>query len=159
MFGTAGIAVKLGIAAVIAAILVGAGFWGCYHFEYIPEHDAYTKFVAQTAQIGKDQAAQVKLIDAQHAKELNDANQNTVDTATAIADYWKSHPVVRVRYTSSGCSAVPEATGHTQSANGAATGDYASAYLSEYSPESTEQVANRLYRLQKLLIKYGVTVQ
>jgi len=54
---------------------------------------------------------------------------------------------------------VPGPNDNTSSTNDSATSDNATTYISQYSPYDTEIVANRLDKLQKLLIKDGVTVE
>ena len=57
MFNALGIYARLAIVGAGAAVLIGCGFWGCYHFIYVPEHDAYVSFVASTKKVGEDQIA------------------------------------------------------------------------------------------------------
>ena len=75
----------------------------------------------------------------------------------AVHKYYHDNPVIRVRYAS--CSTLPKASGDTQKPDAAPATGNVEAYLSEYSPESTEEIAHRLDQLQKLLIKDGVTIR
>jgi len=143
--------IKLGI---VAAIVVAVYFFG-HHQGYQPEHDKFTTFKASVAEAGSLAAAQAKQLDAQHEKELQDAQTNTLNTATAITDYYKSHPVIRVYHDRSGGCSLSKTDSNSSKSDEAST----AGYVSPYSPESTEQVANQLDQLQKLLIKDGVTVQ
>ena len=159
MFGITGLSARIAVLGIVSAILFGIGYYACYRISYLPERDAYTKFVAQTEQIGKTQAEQAKLIDEQHQKEIQDAEKNTVEAVNSIAEYYKLHPSIRVQYTSSGCSTMPEAASNSESTDAASTAGLPASYISPYDPERTEQIANQLDQLQKLLISYGVTVQ
>ena len=155
MFGITGLSARIAVLGIVSAILFGIGYYACYHISYLPERDAYTKFVAQTEQIGKDQSKITDATNLENERKLKNAEKNTVDTAIAIADYWKHHPVIRVRYTSSGGCTLSKATGNPENTDGTAS----IGYVSAFSQADTEQVANRLDQLQKLLIRYGVTVQ
>jgi len=80
MFGITGLSARIAVLGIVSAILFGIGYYACYRISYLPERDAYTKFVAQTEQIGKDQAEQVKLKEAADklTKEKYDEQQKAM---------------------------------------------------------------------------------
>jgi len=135
------------IAAAVLIIFLGAG--------WAHEHDKRIVFEAQVEQAGKDAAKHTAEINAKHREEMQNAEQNTIIATNSISDWYRAHPVVRVRYTNTGCSTVPgTANNPTIPDDTAPTG-----YVSPYSPEDTEQVANRLDQLQKLLRADGVRIE
>jgi len=119
----------------------------------------YDSFVAQTKTIGEQAAKAAKKLDEEHAKEMKNAEQNTVYATNSIDAYYRAHPAVRVLHSDSGCSPDPKTTDHPKSTDGTPPGTDASAYLSEYNPQVVEQIASRLDQLQKLLMADGVAVQ
>ena len=135
------------IAAAVLIISLGAG--------WAHEHDKRIVFKAQVEQAGKDAAKHTAEIDAKHLEEMKNAEQNTIIATNSIADWYRAHPAVRVRYANTNCSAVPS----TDNNPGIPDDSTASGYVSPYSPESTEQVASRLDQLQKLLRADGVRVE
>jgi len=117
------------------------------------EHDKRITYQAKVEQAGADALAHTEKTNAKHREEMQNAEQNTIIATNSIADWYRAHPVVRVRYT--GCSTVPS----TDNNPGIPDDSTASGYASPYSPESTEQVASRLDQLQKLLRADGVKVE
>ena len=135
------------IAAAVLIISLGAG--------WAHEHDKRIVFKAQVEQAGKDAAKHTAEIDAKHREEMQNAEQNTIIATNSIADWYRAHPAVRVRYANTDCSAVPSIDNNPSVPDDST----ASGYVSPYSPESTEQVASRLDQLQKLLRADGVRVE
>ena len=135
------------IAAIVLIVFLGAG--------WAHEHDKRIVFEAQVEQAGKDAAKHTAETDAKHREEMQNAEQNTIIATNSIADWYRAHPAVRVRYANTNCSAVPS----TDNNPGIPDDSTASGYVSPYSPESTEQVASRLDQLQKLLRADGVRVE
>ena len=117
------------------------------------EHDKRITYQAKVEQAGADALAHTEKTNAKHREEMQNAEQNTIIATNSIADWYRAHPVVRVRYT--GCSTVPS----TDNNPGIPDDSTASGYASPYSPEDTEQVASRLDQLQKLLRADGVKVE
>lgn len=140
------------ILAGFAVLLVLVG--GAYYRGWSSQHDVYIAYKARVAQTASIQAAETAKIDAYHQKELEDATHNTQIATDSISAWYKSHPV-RVLLPSACASGVSTASSNTQGAD-----DYAPIeYASPYRPDDTEQVANRLDQLQKLLIKDGVQIE
>ena len=133
------------IAVFVVIVFLGAG-WAV-------EHDKRITYQAKVEQAGADALAHTEKTNAKHREEMQNAEQNTIIATNSIADWYRAHPVVRVRYT--GCSTVPS----TDNNPGIPDDSTASGYASPYSPESTEQVASRLDQLQKLLRADGVKVE
>ena len=135
------------IAAAVLIVFLGAG--------WAHEHDKRITYQAKVEQAGKDAAKHTAEINTKHQEEMKNAEQNTIIATNSIADWYRAHPVVRVRYTNTDCSTVPG----TDNDPGLVDDSTASGYVSPYSPESTEQVASRLDQLQKLLRADGVRVE
>ena len=133
------------IAVFVVIVFLGAG-WAV-------EHDKRITYQAKVEQAGADALAQTEKTNAKHRKEMQNAEQNTIIATNSIADWYRAHPAVRVRYAD--CSAVPT----TDNDPGLADDSTASGYVSPYSPEDTEQVASRLDQLQKLLRADGVRIE
>jgi len=133
------------IAALVVIIFLAAG--------WAREHDKRIVFEAQIAQAAQDAERRAAEINAKYQEEMKNAEQNTITAANAIADWYRAHPVVRVQHSS--CGQVPGSADSSQGADGTSP----SGYVSPYSPEETEQVANRLDQLQKLLRADGVRVE
>ena len=145
---------------VLAILIIGASVFGGYKYCM---HSKYEPFVSQTKTAGDKQATKIAALNKQLEDNANEATKTITDSTTAISDYYHKHPVVkyvgRVCNASSGSSTVPGPNDNTSSTNDSATSDNATTYISQYSPYDTEIVANRLDKLQKLLIKDGVTVE
>jgi len=135
------------IAAAVLIVFLGAG--------WAHEHDKRIVFEAQVEQAGKDAAKHTAEINAKHREELKNAEQNTIIATNSISDWYRAHPVVRVRYTNTGCSTMPGTANNSPIPDDTAP----TGYVSPYSPEDTEQVASRLDQLQKLLRADGVRVE
>ena len=135
------------IAVLIVVVFLGAG-WAV-------EHDKRITYQAKVEQAGADALAQTEKINAKHREEMQNAEQNTIIATNSIADWYRAHPAVRVRYANTNCSAVPS----TDNNPGIPDDSTTFGYVSPYSPESTEQVASRLDQLQKLLRADGVRVE
>ena len=134
------------IAAIVLIVFLGAG--------WAHEHDKRIVFEAQVEQAGKDAAKHTAETDAKHREEMQNAEQNTIIATNSIADWYRAHPVVRVRH-DNGCSTMPGTSGDSAGTNDSPTGGY----VSPYHPADIEQVANRLDQLQKLLRADGVKVE
>jgi len=135
------------IAAAVLIIFLGAG--------WAHEHDKRIVFEAQVEQAGKDAAKHTAEINAKHQEEMQNAEQNTIIATNSISDWYRAHPVVRVRYTNTDCSTMPGTANNPPIPDDTAP----TGYVSPYSPEDTEQVANRLDQLQKLLLADGVRIE
>lgn len=144
--------------AAIALLLAGVFAYG-HHKGYQGEHDKLVTFQAQVKVTGETAAAQVKIVDQKNKEQANEATKNLAGAVSGITDYYKSHPVVRLRNTCAGGSSPAQATDNPQSLDATTSSADASAYVSEYNPEDVELVAARLDELQKLLVKDGVTVK
>ena len=144
---------------VLSMLIIGASVFCGYKYE----KNKYDQFVTQVKSEGQKQATKIAALNKQLEDNANEATKTITDSTTAISDYYHKHPVVkyagRVCNASSGSSAVPGPNDNTQGSNDSASSDNATTYISQYSPYDTEIVANRLDKLQKLLIKDGVTVE
>ena len=134
------------IAAIVLIVFLGAG--------WAHEHDKRITYQAKVEQAGKDAAKHTAEINAKHREELKNAEQNTIIATNSISDWYRAHPVVRVRH-DNGCSTMPGTSGDSSGTNDSSTGGY----VSPYHPADTEQVVNRLDQLQKLLRADGVKVE
>ena len=135
------------IAVLIVVVFLGAG-WAV-------EHDKRITYQAKVEQAGADALAQTEKINAKHREEMQNAEQNTIIATNSISDWYRAHPVVRVRYTNTDCSTMPGTANNPPIPDDTAP----TGYVSPYSPEDTEQVASRLDQLQKLLRADGVRVE
>jgi len=135
------------VAVFVVIVFLGAG-WAV-------EHDKRITYQAKVEQAGADALAQTEKINAKHREEMQNAEQNTIIATNSIADWYRAHPVVRVRYTNTDCSTVPGTSGDSAGSDDSSTGGY----VSPYHPADTEQVVNRLDQLQKLLRADGVKVE
>ena len=118
------------------------------------EHDKRITYQAKVEQAGADALAHTEKTNAKHREEMQNAEQNTIIATNSIADWYRAHPVVRVRH-DNGCSTMPGTSGDSAGTNDSPTGGY----VSPYHPADIEQVANRLDQLQKLLRADGVKVE
>ena len=136
--------------AIATAVLLG----GCVYYGWHLRDRDFSEYKLQVNSTAKAQA----ILTAQLNKKLKDnsdeAAKNVQIATQSIADYYKSHPVIRLRIKHGSCT-VSTADSGSKGADGSTSAFYAS----PYTPESAEQVANRLDQLQKLLIKNGVTVK
>ena len=135
------------IAAIVLIVFLGAG--------WAHEHDKRITYQAKVEQAGKDAAKHTAEINAKHKEEMKNAEQNTIIATNSISDWYRAHPVVRVRYTNTDCSTVSPTDNNPPIPDDTAP----TGYVSPYSPEDTEQVANRLDQLQKLLLADGVRIE
>lgn len=153
MFGTLSLGYRIvGILAIGAAILLAGIFIGYRH-----EHDSLVALESKVAQAAADQVKSDKEKEALYERNLNEANKNTTNAAQSISDYYHAHPSIRVLHDSS-CS-VSQANDNSQGTNDSTTDSNVATYISQYSPESSEQVASQLDQLQKLLIANGVQIK
>jgi hypothetical protein len=139
------ITIKILVALGVAALLFVSGYG--LEYKHMVEYKAEQRGVAEA------QVTLVKNLNATIDTNAKDSNENIINTAKSIADYYKSHPVIRLQ--NDGSCSVPQANSSAPSTDGSTT----SKYISAYSPELTEQIANELDLLQKLLIKDGVEVK
>lgn len=145
-----------GLIKLLAGIAFVAGLMGVsWFYGYSGQHDILVSERAKNKQAADSQAILVDKLNKELEANKNESAKQTADAVQSINDYYKLHPVVRVRYKSGSCSAVSEADSNPQSIDGTT----AIGYVSPYSPKSTEQVANRLDQLQKLLVKDRVQVK
>ena len=70
-------------------IFLAACFAGGYFFGWRGEHDALVQFKAQVTQQAADQSAHVALIEAAHAKLLEDTKNDYENRLAANTNYWK----------------------------------------------------------------------
>ena len=140
---------------LLLAGVFGAGWWKGYS----GEHEKLITLTAQVEATGKAQNTQTKIADAKNKEQANEADKNIRIATDGIADYYRAHPVVRVRDACPGRSTLPEAADHPGGVDDTPASVDASAYVSPYDPEQVEQIAARLDGLQKLLIKDGVAVE
>lgn len=127
----------------------------CAFFGWRTPHDALVKYRAEVGQAGAIQEAGAVAVETLHKKEMNDAKASSIQAIVSIDDYYKHHPAERVHNSCASGSSVPEALGSAEGPDGTAS----SGYASPYSPVDTEKVAARLYGLQELLRRDGVTVE
>ena len=139
-----------GMLLILVTLLASA-----YYKGYSGEHEKLIAFQAKVAQEAADQKAQSELKDKQAKENENASKQAAADAMQGISDYYRAHPVVRMRNPSSCSVSVPQTIGSTQVTDDSAT----SGYFSPYSPEVTEEIAGRLYELQKLLTADGVEIE
>ena len=118
-------------------------------------HDELVRFRAEVVAAGRVQQAQSLVTDALHKKEMKDAADSMVVAVGGIDNYYKQHPVVRLRDTCTGGSTVPQAAGGAEVPDGTSPSDYVTAY----DPRDVEKVAARLNELQRLLRVDGVEVE
>src|SRR5665811_1805306 len=116
--------IKIVAYAAGALLLFSAGFGVEYRnmIQYKAEQKGIAE--AQTTEVHRLN----KLIDS----NAKDSNENIINTAKSIADYYKSHPVIRLQ--NDGSCSVPQANSSAPSTDGSTT----SGYFSPYSPEVTE---------------------
>lgn len=139
---------KFALGIAVACLLFACG--------WLVRDDDFAAYKAEMKALAEQQARQTEELNAKHEQEAKDAEQNTIIAAERIDAYYRAHPVVRVRYTSASC--VPEANPNPEGADATPAAGDATAYVSPYAPDATEQVANRLDQLQKLLRADGVEV-
>lgn len=146
------IPIKYKILASIAFLAIFG--CSCYFAGWSGQHDKLVEYTAKVKQVGDIQAKQVAILNKKVEDNANESSKN-IDIATkSITDYYKLHPVVRLRDTKDRvCST--EAAGDSS----AAYGEAADVYASPYRPDDTEEIAARLYELQLLLEKDGVEVK
>ena len=137
--------IKIAAYAAGALLLFSAGFGVEYRnmIQYKAEQKGIAE--AQTTEVHRLN----KLIDS----NAKDSNENIINTAQSIHDYYIAHPIIRLQ--NNGCGPVPQAISSASGVDATSTSEYAS----PYTPESTEIIANQLDLLQKLLIKDGVEVK
>jgi hypothetical protein len=143
------------IEALIGILIVLMIFCAGYYVEY----KNFKTFKDEQSLLLKDRNAQITALNQTIKENANESESQLQDTSKSITDWYVAHPVVRVQPNT--CNGqVPGPNNNTAGPNGVTTGsDAGTYYLSQYSPADTEQVANRLDQLQKLLIKDGVKVK
>jgi len=135
---------KLLLAVFIFVIGLGAGLYVDRQF--------YAAFKSNVKSEGTAQVVITKFKDQINKEDANVSLEKYQKDILSVHAYYKLHPVIRM---SNRCPGpMPGPPGNTQAADGAAPGLYAS----PFSPADTEDVAVRLYNLQKRLIVGGVKV-
>jgi len=137
--------IKILVALGAAALLFGSGYG--LEYKHMVEYKAEQKGIAEA------QVTLVKNLNATIDTNAKDSNENIINTAQSIHDYYIAHPIIRLQ--NNGCGPVPQAISSASGVDATSTSEYAS----PYTPESTEIIANQLDLLQKLLIKDGVEVK
>lgn len=137
--------IKIAAYAAGALLLFSAGFG--------VEYRNMIQYKAEQKGVAEAQVTLVKNLNATIDTNAKDSNENIINTAKSITDYYKSHPVIRLQ--NDGSCSVPQAISSASGVDAPSTSEYAS----PYTPESTEIIANQLDLLQKLLIKDGVEVK
>ena len=140
------------ILAGMFALTIGLGV--AYWAGWDSGNTKYLDYKARVEQTAAQQAEFIKRLEHERQEALDESVRKIQDTTDSINSYYRSHPVIRVRDTCS-ASGVPETASNPQGADDTS----ATLYASPYRPDDTEQVANRLDQLQKLLKEYNVTIK
>jgi hypothetical protein len=148
---------EMGLIPLQYKILVGVlalaiGLGGAYFAGWSSQHDVLVTYKAQVNTIAQAQIKENARLEHERKAALDDSIHNTQIATDSISSWYRAHPV---RVLSPCTSGLPETSSDTQSSNDTS----ADRYASPYRPDDTEQVASRLDQLQKLLRRYGVTVE
>jgi len=121
---------------------------------YWSEHTKLITFKAQVEQVGKDQKAASDKQDQQAKENAREAQQSTAKSAKSIHNWGITHPA-RV-FDSASCGKLPEAAGNPKGTGQAGGLEIpATQYVSPYTPEETELLANQLDKLLQMLHNDG----
>lgn len=137
---------------IISAVLFLLGLAVGFGYEY----NKFTIYKTEVATLGKTQEETIAKLNKQIKDNAHEAEQTLQTTTNNINAWYRTHPV---RVFDPSCGKVPGSNSSTAQPGQAGGQEVPQAYISEYTPEETELLANQLDQLLQLLHRNGVTFE